>query len=126
MSSPQAKVFAVTSAIALVTELVGEIALYGLVPKENQVIKTRFWAQFVVGAALTLFMSGIGYVATDCLAKKGWTKTSWLVAIVPIMAGSTGFVIHGVDTVLGASSGSGSVALLKSAFASKKKKSTTK
>lgn len=125
MASNQAKVFAVTAGIALITEIAGEIALYGIIPEDNRVIKTRFWAQFVVGAAISLFFTGIGYIATDCIAKKGWSKTAWLVAIVPMLPIVTGgFVLHGVDTVLGSSSGTGSVALIKAAFAAKKKKST--
>ena len=125
--SAQAKVFAVTHAIAMVTEFVGEISLYGLIPEENRAVKTRFWAQYLVGAAFSVLIGAIGYLATDCLSGAGWSKTAWVAAFLPtatLLSG--GFVLHGVDTILGSSSGSGSVALIKSAYAAKKKKSVSK
>jgi thiamine monophosphate synthase len=72
-------------------------------------------------------MGALGFLATDCLAKGGWNKAAWASAVVPtaVMA-SGGFVLHGVDSILGSTSGTGSVALIRAAYASKKKKYTVK
>ena len=125
--SPQAKVFAITHAIAMVTEFVGEVSLFGLIPEENKTMRTRFWAQYLVGAACTVLIGVVGYIATDCLAASGWNKTAWVASLLPTLTVFTGgFVLHGVDAILGSSSGTGSLALIKSAYAAKKKKSVTK
>lgn len=126
-ASPQAKVFAVTHAVAMLTELVGEVSLYGLVNTDNKVVRTRFWAQYLVGAAAVMLIGYVGFVATDCLAASGWKKLSWVSAVLPTLTTvSGGYVLHGVDTILGSSSGTGSIALIKSAYAAKKKKSVRK
>lgn len=123
-ASAQAKVFAATHITTMLVELVGEISLYQLVPRDSASIRTRFWAQYVVGAAFSVLFGLLGFVATDCLAKSGWSKAAWAAAIVPaVAAASGGFVLHGVDTILGSTSGTGSIALIRAAYASKKKKS---
>ena len=126
-ASPQAKVFAVTHVAAMLVELVGEVSLYQLVPRESASIRTRFWAQYVIGAAISVALGSLGFLATDCLAKSGWNKAAWASAVVPTVATmSGGFVLHGVDSIIGSTSGSGSVALIRAAYASKKKKSVAK
>lgn len=122
-ASAQAKVFAITHAVAVLAEFVGEVSLYNLVPEENKTIRTRFWAQYLVGAAVTMLIGALGYLATDCLAKSGWKKAAWVAAFLPsVTVVSGGFMLHGVDSILGSSSGTGSVALIKAAYAAKKKK----
>ena len=122
--SPQAKVFKVTHVVAMLAELVGEISLYNLVPTQNAAMRTRFWAQYVIGAAISAILGVMGFLATDCLAKNGWKKLAWGFCVLPSIAATTGgFVLHGVDSILGSSSGTGSVALIRAAYASKKKKS---
>ena len=126
-ASPQAKLFVITHVIVMLTELVGEISLFTLIPNENKAMRTRFWAQYVLGAACAAVMGSIGYLATDCLSKSGWTKTAWASSLLPTLTlGSGGFLLHGVDSILGASSGTGSVALIRAAYVAKKKKSITK
>ncbi len=122
-ASPQAKVFAVTHAAATLIEFLAETSLYGLIPDEaGTATKTRFWSQYVMGLGFNLIMGAIGYAATDCLARSGWTKTAWVMAVLPtLMLLTGGFLLHGVDTVLGTSSGTGSVTLLKAAYSAKKK-----
>ena len=126
-ASAQAKVFAITHAVAMVAEFIGEVSLYGLIPEENRAVRTRFWAQYLIGAAFSVLIGAVGYIATDCLSGAGWSKLAWVAALLPtatLLSG--GCVLHGVDAILGSSSGSGSVALIKSAYAAKKKKSVTK
>ena len=123
-ASPQAKVFAIAHVTAMLAELVGEVSLYQLVPRESGSVRTRFWAQYVIGAALSVGLGSLGFLATDCLAKGGWNKSAWAMAAVPTAVGaSSGFVLHGVDSILGATSGTSNVALIRAAYASKKKKS---
>jgi hypothetical protein len=123
-ASPQAKVFMVTHVASMLAELVGEVSLYQLVPRESASVRTRFWAQYVIGAAFSIAMGSLGFLATDCLAKSGWNKAAWGTAVLPtVAAASGGFVLHGVDSILGSTSGTGSVALIRAAYASKKKKS---
>lgn len=121
--SPQAKFFVITHATCTLIEFIGETSLYGLIPETaNSSIKTRFWSQYVIGVAVATLIGSIGFAATDCLAKAGWTKTAWVAALVPsIMLLTGGFVLHGVDSILGTSSGTGSVGLIKAAYTAKKK-----
>jgi hypothetical protein len=125
-ASPQAKVFAITHAAAVAVELVGEMSLYGLIPPTAaSSLKTRFWSQYVIGVAISTLVGLVGYVATDCLAKSGWTKTAWVAALLPTLTLlSGGFLLHGVDTILGISTGTGSVGLIRAAFRTKKKSVT--
>lgn len=123
-ASAQAKVFTLTHAAVMLAELVGEVSLFGLVPRESGSVRTRFWAQYVLGATFSIFLGSLGFLATDCLAKGGWNKSAWAFSVLPTLAGASGgFVLHGVDSILGATSGTGSVALIRAAYASKKKKS---
>ena len=71
-ASPQAKVFAITHAITMVVEFVGETSLFGLIPEDNRTVRTRFWAQYLVGAAAAILIGAVGFLATDCLSKSGW------------------------------------------------------
>lgn len=122
-ASPQAKVFAITHATAIFLEFIAERSLYGLISDTASTsIKTRFWSQYVIGVAIATLIGTVGYSATDCLAKSGWTKTAWIAAMLPTLTLlSGGFVLHGVDAILGSSSGTGSVGLIKAAYAAKKK-----
>ena len=123
MSSAQAKVFATTHAAVMLLELMGEISLSNLIPEQSKGVKSRFWLQYVIGIAVSLFISSICYRAIDCLAKNGWTKTAWLMAIFPptIFLFTGGFLLHGVDSVLTSTSGSSSIKLLRTAARKKKK-----
>lgn len=122
-ASPQAKFFAITHATAILIEFIGETSLYGLIPDTaNASVKTRFWSQYVMGVAVAIIVGSVGFAATDCLARSGWTKTAWVAALIPaIMLLSGGFVLHGVDAILGSSSGTSSIGLIKAAYAAKKK-----
>lgn len=124
-ASPQAKFFAITHTTATVLEFIAETSLYGLISETAATsVKTRFWSQYVIGVAIATLIGTVGYAATDCLAKSGWTKTAWVAALLPtLMLLSGGFVLHGVDAILGTSSGTGSVGLIKAAYAAKKKHS---
>lgn len=121
-SSPQAKAFAVTFAAATVIEFIGETTLYGLIPgTAARSLKIRFWSQYVASLSVYMVIGLVGHAAVDCLAKSGWAKTAWLASIFPaVVVLSGGFVLHGVDTILGISSGTGSMGLLKAAFKAKK------
>lgn len=123
-ASPQAKVFVVTHVCAMAVELIGELSLYELVPRDSVSVRTRFWSQYVVGAAFSVILGFLGFIATDCLAQSGWNKAAWATAVLPtIAAASGGFVLHGVDSILSSTSGTGNVGLIRAAYASKKKKS---
>lgn len=123
MTSIQAKVFTVTFVAAHIIELIGETTLYGLIPSTAcTCLKTRFWTHYVVSLSLTMLFGLFCRASIDCLAKSGWTKTAWVAAIVPtILILSGAYMLHGVDTILGVSSGTGSVGLIKAAYKAKKK-----
>lgn len=126
-ASAQAKVYAVVHVISMLTEFVGEVSLFDMIPQGNKTIRTRFWAQYLIGAAYAVLVGIVGFRSVDCLAKSGWKKLSWAaVAISPVLLASGGFLLHGVDSILGSSSGTGAVALVGSAYAAKKKKSKSK
>ena len=125
--SPQTKVFAVVHVLSMVSEFVGEIWLSNLIPDENKTMKTRFWSQYLVGATMAILVGVIGHVSIECMAKSGWNKLAWAAAIIPSLTlASGGYMLHGVDAILGSSSGTGSAALIKTALIAKKKKSVAK
>jgi hypothetical protein len=104
--SLQGKVFSATFVVGMLLELVGEVLLYRTIPEGRGNLKTRFWARYVVELALATLLGGMGFICTEVLAHSGWTKSAWLVALVPTVAFVfVAFTMQGMNTVLDSTSG---------------------
>lgn len=121
-SSPsvQAKVFAAASAIGLLVELVGEIAMSGLIPSDNKTLRVRFWARYAVTAACVVLVSFVGYTVVNTLAHAGWNKLAWGMSIVPTVAiVAVAISLQCINTVLENSAGVGFTKMIGAAFRAK-------
>lgn len=125
--STQGKVYLATFAVGLVAEFIGEVILYKTIPDGRDNLKARFWARYVVGAALAVVMGSIGYISIEVLSASGWPKTAWLVAFIPtITFAVSAFMLQGMNTVLDTTSGMGCFGAIKAAVNEREQKSHQK
>lgn len=126
-SSVQGGVYVATFVVGLVVELIGEIVLYRTIPDDKSNLKARFWARYVVEVAAAAVVGCIGYVAVEALSHSGWSKTAWLLAVLPTaMFLTSAFVLQGVNTVLDRTTGVGCVGVVRAAMQAKSQQESQK
>lgn len=121
--STQAKLFAGTFAVGFAAEFVGEVLMARQIPGDRAALKSRFWIRYVIGAACAAIIGTVLYIVVDVLAKVGWTRLAWAMALVPtVLVLGVALTLQGVNTVLDESSGSGCLRVVGMAYRQKKTK----
>jgi len=110
----QTKVYIGAFAVAIATELAGEIKIGCDIESDA---RNRFWTRYVVHTTIVLFIAYFGYRVVEELAGCGKVGLSWIAAVLPAMViPSAIFLKQSVDTALDKSSGNSSISLAKASL----------
>ena len=121
---PQTKLFIGALSAATALELLGEVAIYGVIPPTaKRGVRQRFWTQYGIGLSIIAALGSMGAAKTQVLARKPQTaKIAWILSLLPFITILTGgAILHGVSTVIGVNTGTNSYGLIKCAVAKNRK-----
>lgn len=114
-------VYLALQSVTLISDFIAQYGISQLLPEQNKAILTRFWAQYAFHVTMIALITSIGYIAIGCTSSK---YLSWLlVIIIPAMTLYDSVITRGASNLVTATSGVGSISLMKRAIIDKRKMS---
>jgi hypothetical protein len=119
----QETVFVASFSLFVVAQIVCEVYLSRIVPKKSTNLRMRFWARAAADVSAAILVGIVCYSVVSVMAKSGWKKTAWGLALVPGAAVvSCAILLQGTNTVLDKSGGVGCFGVTRAALAAAKRK----